>query len=173
MCKRALNTICPPGWNSFSGNCYWFVSNPNLLTTWYEAQRKCFNLGALLLTIKSEQEQFYINGFLPDLQQVEVPDIWIGLSDKETDGTFQWEDKKPVTFQNWAPSHPHNTANMWDCGQIYTGDVEGKWETTSCFRNLGYVCKMAGGHNIRPTSAPGRVVSVDNENDSNNKVLYR
>nr|XP_015217385.1 PREDICTED: macrophage mannose receptor 1-like [Lepisosteus oculatus] len=155
MCKRALNTICPPGWNSFSGNCYWFVSNPNLLTTWYEAQRKCFNLGALLLTIKSEQEQFYINGFLPDLQQVEVPDIWIGLSDKETDGTFQWEDKKPVTFQNWAPSHPHNTANMWDCGQIYTGDVEGKWETTSCFRNLGYVCKMAGGHNIRPTSAPG------------------
>lgn len=28
----------------------------------------------------SQEEQFYINGKLPDFHQVDIPDIWIGLS---------------------------------------------------------------------------------------------
>lgn len=44
--------ICPSGWLSFSGSCYWLVSNQNLLTSWYLAQTKCFDMGANLLTIK-------------------------------------------------------------------------------------------------------------------------
>lgn len=28
----------------------------------------------------SQEEQFYINGKLPDFHQVDVPDVWIGLS---------------------------------------------------------------------------------------------
>lgn len=28
----------------------------------------------------SQEEQFFINGKLPDFHQVDIPDIWIGLS---------------------------------------------------------------------------------------------
>ncbi|MGH0140650.1 UNVERIFIED_CONTAM: hypothetical protein FKN15_023262 [Acipenser sinensis] len=288
ICKR-LTPICPPGWIGFDSHCYWFVSNPNLLTTWSEAQGECSRLGGNLLIINSQAEQYFINGFLPDLLQSEVPDIWIGLSDQDADGTFRWVDRKDITYQNWAVSHPHNvphlwdcgqiytgadelntsctamhqdkhfmtcdnttlfalgfgdftadsyqtfsnsqvmsresgkqptvsetwglsvkwleakTSNplqsqsttrtielflclvldqdadgtfrwvdrkdityqnwavshphnvphLWDCGQIYTGNVEGKWETANCFRNLGFICEMAGGQNIQPTSRPG------------------
>lgn len=28
----------------------------------------------------SQEEQFFINGNLPDFHQVDIPDIWIGLS---------------------------------------------------------------------------------------------
>ncbi|XP_024917845.1 C-type mannose receptor 2-like [Cynoglossus semilaevis] len=51
MCKRPLNTICPSGWLSFSGSCYWLVSNINLLTTWHEAFTRCSDVGAHLLII--------------------------------------------------------------------------------------------------------------------------
>ncbi|XP_024286595.1 macrophage mannose receptor 1 [Oncorhynchus tshawytscha] len=154
MCKRALNTICPPGWISFSGNCYWVVSNKMFLTSWHEAQQKCSSEGANLVTIKTQEEQYFINTHLPDLNQGEVPDVWIGVADEDQDGTFRWVDKTDITFSNWKPSFPKNTVNLWDCGQIYTGDFSGKWETTNCFKNLGYICKMVGGQNVKPTSVP-------------------
>lgn len=154
MCKRPLNTICPPGWNSFAGSCYWIVSNLNLLTTWHEAYTKCSDEGAHLLIINSQEEQFYINGFLPDFHQVDIPDIWIGLSDKDQDGSFRWVDKSEIKFSNYASGFPRNTENFWDCGQIFTGNYEGKWETTNCFKSLGYICEMTGGQNPKPTSVP-------------------
>ncbi|KAJ8402327.1 hypothetical protein AAFF_G00368160 [Aldrovandia affinis] len=154
MCKRALNTICPPGWLSYSGSCYWVVSNFNLLTSWNEAQTRCSDMGAGLVTIKSAEEQFFVNAQLPDLHQSSVPDVWIGVSDKDHDGTFQWVDKTPITYANWNPNFPQDTDQYWDCGQIYTGNYNGKWETTNCFKNLGYICKMVGGQNVKPTAAP-------------------
>lgn len=45
------SAICPAGWQSFSGSCYWLVSNTDLLTTWYEAFATCSNEGAHLLVI--------------------------------------------------------------------------------------------------------------------------
>ncbi|KAL2099694.1 hypothetical protein ACEWY4_004088 [Coilia grayii] len=120
MCKRGLNTICPPGWISFSGNCYWLVSNTNLLTTWHDSLSKCSSMGATLVTIKSKEEQFFINAQLPDFHQVDIPDIWIGLSDKDQDGNFQWVDMTYPAYTNWRANFPQDTAKMWDCGQIYT-----------------------------------------------------
>lgn len=38
----------------------------------------------VLFPICSQEEQFFINGRLPDFHQVDIPDIWIGLS-----GTLQ------------------------------------------------------------------------------------
>lgn len=108
-------------------------------------------------SVFSQEEQFYINGQLPDFHQLEVPDVWIGLSgelsveivhvnlsnqwkytlntrresivcvvssDKDQDGNFQWVDKTHLEFSNWRANFPQNTANMWDCGQIYTGEEE-------------------------------------------------
>ncbi|KAL0965895.1 hypothetical protein UPYG_G00287370 [Umbra pygmaea] len=154
MCKRGLNTICPPGWASFSGNCYWLVSNKILLTSWHEAQTKCSSFGANLVTIKSHEEQFFINTYLPELNEGEVPDVWIGVSDKDKDGTFKWVDNTDIPISNWKSGYPMNTVNLWDCGQIYTGDYSGKWETTNCFKSMGYICKMVGGQNVKPTSTP-------------------
>ncbi|XP_034047429.1 C-type mannose receptor 2-like [Thalassophryne amazonica] len=154
MCKRPLNAICPPGWDGFNGSCYWTVSNTGLLTTWHEAQDKCSSMGAELLRINSQEEQYFVNGKLPDFHQVDIPDMWIGLSDKYEDGKFTWVDRSPITFSNFGPGWPRNTAGLWDCGQIFTGNYAGKWETTNCFKLLGYICEMTGGQNVRPTPPP-------------------
>ncbi|XP_066502466.1 lymphocyte antigen 75, partial [Hoplias malabaricus] len=154
MCKRALNTICPLGWLSFGGNCYLVVSNSHLLTSWHQALTRCTSMGANLVTIKSQDEQYFINAQLPDLHQVDIPDVWIGISDMDQDGSFKWVDKTDVQFSNWNSGFPKNTDKYWDCGQIYTGNYAGKWETTNCFKNLAYICKMVGGQNVKPTAAP-------------------
>ncbi|CAB1352004.1 unnamed protein product, partial [Coregonus sp. 'balchen'] len=59
------------------------------------------------------------------------------VCNQDQDGTFRWVDKTDIMFSNWKPNFPKNTANLWDCG-----DFSGKWETTNCFKNLGYICKM-------------------------------
>ncbi|XP_047425524.1 macrophage mannose receptor 1 [Mugil cephalus] len=154
MCERPLNTICASGWLSFNGSCYWFVSNINRLTTWHEASNACEEMGAHLLIINNQEEQFFINGKLPDFHQVDIPDIWIGLSDMYKDGDFKWVDKTTTKYSNYGPGWPRNTQGSWDCGQIFTGNYEGKWETTNCFKSLGYVCEMTGGQNPKPPSPP-------------------
>lgn len=42
--------------------------------------------------------------------------------DKDQDGHFRWVDKNEVTFSNYGPGWPKNMANIWDCGQIFTGE---------------------------------------------------
>lgn len=40
----------------------------------------------------------------------------------DQDGHFRWVDKTEVKFSNYGPGWPQNTANIWDCGQIFTGE---------------------------------------------------
>lgn len=39
----------------------------------------------------------------------------------------------------------------------HPGNYNGNWETTNCNKRLGYICKMSGGQNVKPTSAPGQI----------------
>lgn len=45
------------------------------------------------------------------------------IPDKDQDGDFKWVDKSPIQFSNYGPGWPRNTANFWDCGQIFTGRI--------------------------------------------------
>lgn len=35
---------------------------------------------SMFVCISSEEEQFFINAQLPDFHQVDIPDLWIGIS---------------------------------------------------------------------------------------------
>lgn len=45
------------------------------------------------------------------------------LPDKDKDGVFKWVDKTEITFSNYGTGWPRNTADFWDCGQIFTGRI--------------------------------------------------
>lgn len=51
-----------------------------------------------LMLVCSQEEQFYINGNLPDFHQVNVPDIWIGLSGTSHAKCFDSHCKKKQTL---------------------------------------------------------------------------
>lgn len=48
---------------------------------------------------------------------------FVTLPDKDQDGSFRWVDKTAITFSNYGSGWPKNTANLWDCGQIFTGRI--------------------------------------------------
>ncbi|XP_057709681.1 C-type mannose receptor 2-like [Corythoichthys intestinalis] len=151
MCKRPIQTRCPNGWRRFSGSCYRVEKQP---ATWQEAFDSCTGFGAHLVMITSQSEQAFVNEILVELKLAGVPDIWIGLSDKDQDGTFRWVDKTISWYKNYGLGWPKNTPDLWDCGQIYTGNSKAKWQTSNCFKKLAYVCEITGGLNRKPCPPP-------------------
>uniref|UniRef100_A0A3B3YYE1 C-type lectin domain-containing protein n=1 Tax=Poecilia mexicana TaxID=48701 RepID=A0A3B3YYE1_9TELE len=140
--------ICLPGWQSFNGSCYWIVSNVNQLTTWYEAVTKCSAMGAHLLFINSQEEQFFINGKLPDFHQVDIPDIWIGeawvgLNDINIENQFVYTDGSDVDLLPWAENQPDNWENNEDCIHLtgMTHPDPGKINDDKCTATREFVCK--------------------------------
>uniref|UniRef100_A0A4W5RMC3 C-type lectin domain-containing protein n=1 Tax=Hucho hucho TaxID=62062 RepID=A0A4W5RMC3_9TELE len=86
-------TICPPGWISFSGNCYWVVSNKMFLTScWSAAREDCTSRGADLVSIHNMEEEDFLSTHTKGKSK------WIGLKHNPTDGGYHWSDATPVTM---------------------------------------------------------------------------
>lgn len=49
---------CPEGWLEFRGSCYLHVAERD---TWAEAEQRCQELGAHLVSITSQEEQHFVN----------------------------------------------------------------------------------------------------------------
>lgn len=60
-----------------------------------DAQRQATDENAYLVTITSEQEQIWLEAMFG-----RTP-YWIGLTDVEKEGKWQWENGEPVTYTNW------------------------------------------------------------------------
>ena len=65
-------------------------------------QRYCGDYGAFLTSIHSTDEQeFILQSFIFKLPFIP---IWLGLSDKTTDGHLVWSDRSNVTFTKFGSS---------------------------------------------------------------------
>ena len=75
---------CESGWvPGPSNNCYLFVFNPK--QNWENAQAKCVEKGADLVSIDSELERTWMHGYR-SANYEEEQDIWIGGYQKNGDG---------------------------------------------------------------------------------------
>ena len=63
---------------------------------WNDAQRKAVEEGAHLVSINNEAEQHWLEVIF-----IHKP-FWIGLTDAEKEGEWQWDSGEPVTYTNWA-----------------------------------------------------------------------
>ena len=86
------NHKCPQDWNYSSkgidgGACY-IVKRNDL--TWEDARDDCLSNNADLVSIANKEEQGYIEELL---RSNDDKRMWLGLNDKETEGTWTWTDK--------------------------------------------------------------------------------
>ncbi|XP_039456361.1 CD209 antigen-like protein C [Oreochromis aureus] len=138
LCLSNQNKTCPAGWSKFSCSCYLLSERS---ASWDEARKDCRDRGADLVVIDSPEDQ-------TALSNIATTEAWIGLNDKEQEGTWKWLDGTPLTLipaGNWEEDQPDNGggSSHWgeeDCVHVRT-DMKKSWNDRSCSTSFKWICE--------------------------------
>nr|XP_020650884.1 CD209 antigen-like protein C isoform X2 [Pogona vitticeps]XP_020650885.1 CD209 antigen-like protein C isoform X2 [Pogona vitticeps] len=137
--KAKYQTIFKKGKLSRSGD-HWEVFGRSLFyisdieKTWYDAENFCTSRDAHLTSILTDDEQFFLS------TQLSEP-TWIGLSDENVEGDWEWTDGSRVITQYWSRGVPTPLDDYSDCAFI-DPSVDGlNWEHSDCHQLRRWVCK--------------------------------
>uniref|UniRef100_H3A816 C-type mannose receptor 2 n=1 Tax=Latimeria chalumnae TaxID=7897 RepID=H3A816_LATCH len=146
---------CPKGWISFIHKCFRiFGWDKSELVTWLESKTACKGQGGMLTTITNHLEQAFITSILPNI----TFDLWIGLHDANKE--FQWLEKEPVKYVNWAPGEPSGrqitaSNDPINCAVIWHGappHYTGRWDDRSCLEEKhGFICQRNKDSSLPPS----------------------
>lgn len=122
--------VCKTGWSYFNGVCY---TSSQQCKNWTAAQKTCQSHNANLIRIRNQEENVYVQHRLNGAKG------WIGLSDKDSEGTFVWADNEASNFTYWAKNQPNNFNNE-DC--VHTLGVRHSfmWNDVGCDSCHNYTC---------------------------------
>ncbi|XP_035660241.1 sushi, nidogen and EGF-like domain-containing protein 1 isoform X2 [Branchiostoma floridae] len=105
--------VCPSSYSQRRGEkCLKMFKKPTKSYT--GAKATCASEGAELFIIRSHADTEWVVGMLADFNSRtgKKRDVWIGLTDEDTEGTFVWEDGTPFNVTGYAPwaegAHEHN-----------------------------------------------------------------
>uniref|UniRef100_A0A3B5KXS8 C-type lectin domain-containing protein n=1 Tax=Xiphophorus couchianus TaxID=32473 RepID=A0A3B5KXS8_9TELE len=120
---------------SFSVSCYYFSNEAG---SWDEARSDCIHRGADLLVMNNAEEKTFLAALIKK-------EAWIGLNDKETEGSWKWVDGTSPEFKNWHDSQPDNggTSGRWgeeDCVHVINND-KATWNDFSCDGATHWICE--------------------------------
>uniref|UniRef100_A0A673A6Q2 C-type lectin domain-containing protein n=1 Tax=Sphaeramia orbicularis TaxID=375764 RepID=A0A673A6Q2_9TELE len=126
---KTLCAPCPEGWKLFNGSCYFFST---VTGSWETARNNCRNKSADLLIINTKEEKDFISGFNRR--------CWIGLSDREQEGTWTWVDGSPVTLSFWDTGEPNDALEFSgeDCAEML---LYSRWNDLNCNDDRPWICE--------------------------------
>uniref|UniRef100_A0A3P9P6R6 CD209 antigen-like protein A n=1 Tax=Poecilia reticulata TaxID=8081 RepID=A0A3P9P6R6_POERE len=127
-----LEKTCPEGWRMFSCSCYLLSTSSG---SWDEGRTDCRTRGGDLVVIDDDDEQKFISTFTNK-------QTWIGLNDKETEGSWKWVDGTPLA-KYWAAQQPDNGGGdpQWgeeDCAHTR---ISVSWNDLKCSASLHWLCE--------------------------------
>ncbi|RWS23918.1 low affinity immunoglobulin epsilon Fc receptor-like protein [Leptotrombidium deliense] len=123
---------CPNGWVHFSRKCYIHQKSAQSHSN---AQYMCAIQGASLLSIRSLDENQFINKYLNAYGYVWTSGKRLRIGSSE----FRWGDGSSMSYSNWnrnEPSDIHTSHDM--CLDL---DKYGGWNDFYCSEKLSYVCE--------------------------------
>ena len=126
------------------------------MTNRTEAAARCEGEGGYLASIHSPEE----NKFVHQLSLCTKEDFWIGSHDKNSDRSWEWSDKTPWTYTNWA--RVEHTGDWWlqNCAHMFALGGElggneytaGQWHIIECGLDYNFVCQQPA--SITPRAEP-------------------
>ncbi|XP_068560738.1 CD209 antigen-like [Cebidichthys violaceus] len=133
-CKQ--KKTCPEGWRMFRCSCYLLSTRSD---SWEKSRKDCRDKGADLVIIDSLEEQKFLSSIIDRHR------IWIGLSDRDDEGTWKWIDGTPLTEAYWDLDEPNNGGGDHgeeDCVEILGGrNADGNWNDVLCNNSLQWICE--------------------------------
>ena len=142
----------PPVPHAVKWNGHWYAIMPDKVT-WERAYERCKNLGGQLVIIESREEQDFIIQ-LTDERGNPSSHLWIGATDKNNEGEYQWHDGRFLseTFSNWygdwsigkanAIAGPHETSDYVAINIKHVDkNRQTKWDLWSKETKHTFVCE--------------------------------
>uniref|UniRef100_A0A3B4BQU2 C-type lectin domain-containing protein n=1 Tax=Pygocentrus nattereri TaxID=42514 RepID=A0A3B4BQU2_PYGNA len=124
-------TLLTAGWKYFNFSIY-YTSTEKL--SWTESRERCRRKGADLVVINSREEQMFISGFSRE--------VWIGLTDAETEGVWKWVDDTLHTLGYWMQDQPNNSNGNQNCVSVQTeAHPLNSWNDFQCIYKKHWVCE--------------------------------
>uniref|UniRef100_A0A665UEQ5 C-type lectin domain-containing protein n=1 Tax=Echeneis naucrates TaxID=173247 RepID=A0A665UEQ5_ECHNA len=132
------SAICPAGWASFAGSCYWMTET---VKNWHDAEAHCNSEQGHLASFHSQEELSFLTGEL--IHYGINTQSWVGLNDINVEGQFVYTDGTPADFLLWAPNQPDNYQNNEDCVHLrgMNHHEAGKLNDDFCTSTMEYICK--------------------------------
>ncbi|XP_044284201.1 C-type lectin domain family 4 member F-like [Varanus komodoensis] len=134
---RDVQRVISAGWQFFDGSFYFFSQAAK---SWEDAEESCTEYRAHLASVTSQREMEYL------LKETGGKKFWIGLTDKEEEGTWVWTDGTIYNQTNsfWSSGQPDNwdqaPQQQEDCVHFQTGVLK-SWNDNSCLHKFKWICK--------------------------------
>ncbi|CAK6969799.1 CD209 antigen-like protein E [Scomber scombrus] len=122
-----LSSFCRDGCTSFNNSFYYISSETK---NWEDSRQDCKERGADLVIVNSKEEQAFISSY---------PQHWIGLNDREDEGTWKWVDGSVLNSTVfWRKGEP--SGRVKDCvGTLYR--ELSNWNAISCTSLRSWICE--------------------------------
>ena len=149
----AAPSILDTAVNPANNHTYHLLDNSN----WTDAENQALLLGGHLVTISDAAENSWVWGRWGDGRS-----LWIGFTDRVTEGAFAWVSGEPVTFTNWRSGEPNDGNGVGeDYAYLYsTGfGLDRQWND---YQNLSSVFPeplLYGVVEIVPEPSPGLLLA--------------
>ncbi|GAA0873236.1 hypothetical protein GCM10009117_23830 [Gangjinia marincola] len=119
---------------SFGGKTY-YISDSTFLGP--EVYDEVAVSGYRLVSIDSQAENDFIRNQANAAGFTGV--LWIGLNDRDIEGTFVWQNETDVVYTNWDAGEPNNSGNEDEVEML----ANGRWNDEN-FGNHPYVIEFSG-----------------------------
>ncbi len=124
-CPRCLDTDAP------DGHGYSLCVNR---MSWPDARTYCNDRGQELASIHDNETFEHLAHTL--MEGLGTETAWIGLNDRDVEGTFVWTDDTSLDFERWAGEQPEGSPEM-DCVATYPFG----WLIEECGLERPFICK--------------------------------
>lgn len=107
------------------------------------ASRRCLEWGGRMAMPRDRRETEALSHYVRGVFQPGDRPVWLGLSDRASEGHFLFEDGTPVSYFQWRRhflSSQPDGGRRENCVSMSSGD--GDWWDTYCQRSISYVCEF-------------------------------
>uniref|UniRef100_UPI0011774F71 DNRLRE domain-containing protein n=1 Tax=Calothrix rhizosoleniae TaxID=888997 RepID=UPI0011774F71 len=158
----SVTPVIPEGYTYYTyGQSTYVLSSA---TTWEAAQTEAQSLGGNLVTINDAAEEDWLKQTFGTSEE-----LWIGLTDKDTEGTFTWASGEAVTYTNWVPGEPNSHSTSSDYVRMNFDNSDSGWgDLSENYQRLGIIeidWSVAGGNDVLVGGSGNDIIYGNSGND--------
>uniref|UniRef100_A0A3B3DF61 C-type lectin domain-containing protein n=1 Tax=Oryzias melastigma TaxID=30732 RepID=A0A3B3DF61_ORYME len=144
MPRKSTTDLCPFKWQYLNGSLY-YVSTTT--ANWQESRNDCLSKGADLVVINDAAEN--VSALIFQVLLTLSPSfllLWIGLSDRQSEGHWIWQDGTSLGESFWQPGEPNSYSGRdEDCVEIRNFNDENNWNDLVCTDPTFWICEKKTG----------------------------